>query len=391
MSADTPVRPPRVPPALFAACGYFLPRLMFLNSRYAPQVHWGDVTVALDGFPCDDLDLASAGFWEEWRVRWTAQGDRHAQVARASTTVAGRTRAQRGAAACYHWAEFMYFDDAQVKLALRRRIRELTRDSLDGSGLGLVRGELPAGGPDSPAVPYTLLLPPGSGGGDGAAVPCVVLSNGLDSMTEVEVLSVAEGYLERGIAALLFDGPGQGIQVGISPLSIEMETTVARLVALLDEEPRIDSGRLGFFGISFGGYLALRVAQALGGSFRCIVNLSGGPRLAPFDGLPRRLKDDFRFAFMNNDDADIQARFDKLEIDLSVPVETDVLSVHGALDDIFPLTGLGELDRAWGERHHLVVHDREAHVCLNLISTCTLEAADWVADRLLPTPTERYP
>ena len=128
------------------------------------------------------------------------------------------------------------------------------------------------------------------------------------------------------------------------------------------------------------------MAQALCGPFRCIVNLSGGPSISPFDGLPRRLKDDFRFAFVCDDDLDLQARFDKLEIDLSVPVETEALSVHGALDDISPPTALDELDRAWGTRHQLVVHDREAPVCLNLISTCTLQAADWVADRLLPTP-----
>ncbi|MHA6759463.1 alpha/beta hydrolase family protein [Streptacidiphilus sp. PAMC 29251] len=135
-------------------------------------------------------------------------------------------------------------------------------------------------------------------------------------------------------------------------------------VVLLREDARIDPYRLAFFGISFGGYPALRVAQALGGAFRCIVNLRGGPSISPFDGLPRRLKDDFRFAFVCDDDLDMQAR----------------------LDDIFPLTALDELDRAWGTHHQLVVHDREAHVCLNLISTCTLQAADWVADRLLPTP-----
>lgn len=374
----TRARPPRVPEALFAACGYFLPRLMFPPSRYAPAIHWGDIAVALDGFPEDDLDLASPAFWDEWRTRWEALGDDYAELARESTTRAGRARALRGAAACYHWAEFMDFDDPARKLRLRTQVRDCFQRGLDGSDLPMDRGELTV---DGVTVPYWLLTPPFVRPGAGP-LPCVVLCNGLDSMTEVEVLSLAEAYLDRGIAALLFDGPGQGIHVGQVPLRIDMEVVVARLVEVLRQDGRIAADRLAFLGISFGGYIALRVAQALGGDFRGVVNLSGGPRVAAFDGLPRRLKDDFRFAFQGGDAADMRARSRALAIDLTVGVTTDVLSVHGALDDIFPLTALAELDAAWGSRHRLVVYEREAHVCLNRITAITLHAADWVAERL---------
>ncbi|AOR37185.1 dienelactone hydrolase [Streptomyces fodineus] len=373
-----------MPQELFAAAGYFLPRLLFLNSRYAPQVHWGDIALALDGFPGEGFDLGSAAFWDEWRHRWQAQAERHERLAEAARTPASRSRALRGAAACYHWAEFMYFDDAGTKRALRRRIRDLTRDSLTGTDLRTRHGELPS--PDGP-VPYTLLLPPSPAA---SPLPCVVLSNGLDSVTEVEPLSLAEAYLERGIAALLFDGPGQGVNVGQTPLRIDMEQVVARLVdEVLRPAPEIDGERLAFLGVSFGGYLALRVAQQPGSAFRCVVNLSGGPRVAPFAGLPRRLKDDFRFALTGGldrtaaPDAGLQARLDELALDPAVPAAVPVLSVHGALDDIFPLAALTEVDTAWSGNHQLVVHEREAHVCLNVIDACTQQAADWVADRLL--------
>ena len=339
-------RPARVPAELFQACGYFLPRLMFLNSRYAPQVHWGDVALALDSFPLDDLDLGSAGFWDTWRERWVAQAERYRATAEGSTTAAGRARAYRGAAACYHWAEFMDFGDADRKFALRSAVRDCFRRSLEGTDLVVVEDELPPQEPDGPTIPYWVLLPPDRP--EDRPVPCVVLSNGLDSMTEVEVLSLAEAYLERGIAAVLFDGPGQGLNVGRSPL---------------------------------------RVAQALGSEFRCVVNLSGGPRVAPFAGLPRRLKDDFRFAFAGGQDdvpdaAAMQVRFDAMAIDPAVVPATPVLSVHGGLDDIFPVSALEELDRAWGGLHELRVHAAEAHVCLNRLNTCSLEAADWVAAHL---------
>lgn len=380
------LRPPRVPAPLFATAGYFLPRLLFLNTRYAPQVHWGDVAQALDGFPGDHHDLSSSAFWDEWRDRWERLGERHEHHALLSTTPAGRARAHRAAAACFHWAEFMDFGDPGRKLRLRSRVRASFRRSLEGSDLDVTEGVLPCTGVPG-GVPYWLVLPPGQRQGP---VPCVVVSNGLDSMTEVEPLSLAEAYLERGIAALLFDGPGQGLTVGQVPLLVEMETVVAALVGLLRNDVRIAGDRLAFLGVSFGGYLALRVAGALGPAFRCVVNLSGGPRIAPFAGLPRRVKDDFRFALQVDDDVEVQHRFDRLAVDGEPPPVTDVLSVHGALDDIFPVAALTELDRAWGDRHRLVVHDREAHVCLNQIDQCNQTAADWVCGHLYPSnPAER--
>jgi pimeloyl-ACP methyl ester carboxylesterase len=363
---------------VFSTVGYFLPRLMFLNARYAPQVHWGDIALALDGLHAESLDLASAGFWDRWRGGWRGQAQRYERLAAESSTPAGRARALRGAAACYHWAEFMDFDDPGRKHALRSRIRDCFLASTE---LELISGALPGPQP----VPYWLVMPPAHR--PAGRLPCVVLCNGLDSMTEVEILSLAEPHLERGYAALVFDGPGQGIQVGQVPLLIEMERVVAGLVEVLRADPRIDASRLAFLGVSFGGYLALRVAQRLGEAFRCVVNLSGGPRIAPFAGLPRRLKDDFRFAFCAGldraDDSEMQARFDALAVNPAEPAGTDVLSIHGALDDIFPLPFLRELDLGWGPRHRLVVYDREAHVCLNLINECTLRAADWVADHLV--------
>lgn len=382
---DSRIGPTRVSEQLYTALGYLIGRLLFLNARGAPQVHWGDIALALDGFPPGSLDISSAAFWDEWRSRWTARADSYVELAAQSTTTAGQARALRSAAACYHWAEFMYFDDAKQKLRLRQQVRECFLGSLDGADLELIQGELPAG-PGHPSVPYWVLLPPRRLRPE-SPTPAVVLSNGLDSMTEVEILALAGAYLERGMAAVLFDGPGQGIQVGQTALLVEMETVVGGLVEQLRANPRIAADRLAFLGVSFGGYLALRVARALGGSFRCVVNFGGGPQITEFARLPRRLKDDFRFAFLAGDTEDMQARFDALALDLDPPPDTDVLSVHGALDDIFPLPALGDLDRAWGSRHRLEVYEREAHTCLNFLNVYTLQAADWVADRLLSMPT----
>lgn len=382
------VKPVRVAPEIYSALGYLGTRLLFLNARYAPQAQWGDVALALDGFPTDNLDLSTSAFWDEWRSRWSARADGYITIADRSTTVAGRSHALRSAAACYHWAEFMYFDDVGLKLQIRQQLRRAFLASLEGADIELIQNELPAS-EDRPAVPYWIVLPPERLRPDGA-LPAVILSNGLDSMTEVEVLSLAETYLERGIAAVLFDGPGQGIQAGLGPVLIEMETVVDELVRRLEaEHPQIDTSRLGFVGISFGGYLALRVAVSLGERFRCVVNFGGGPRIADFANLPRRLKDDFRFAFLVEGADDLQDRFDALALEPGEPPATQVFSIHGALDDIFPVQALEQLDGAWGTQHRLEVHPREVHVCMNVINIYTQQAADWAAELLASTEEQQ--
>lgn len=373
-------RPRRVPEQLYTSLGYLLTRLVFLNTRYAPQVHWGDVAVALHDFPAEKVDPSRADFWEEWKRRWSECGYSYRDVAGNSSTVAGRSRALNSAAACFHWAEFMCFDDPDEKLRLRRMVRDCFLSSLDETDIELHQRELAATA-EHPAVGYWIVLPPARKRAD-APLPAVLVSNGLDSMTEIEGLGLAEAYLERGIAVILFDGPGQGIQVGQTPLRAEMESVVSALVAELRGEPDIDTSRLAFLGVSFGGYIALRVGQSLGSAFRCVVNFGGGPRIREFANLPRRLKENFRFVFRADPDEDMQSRFDALKLDPASAPGTEVLSVHGELDDIFPESALGELDERWGTRHHLKLYEAEAHTCLNVLNTYTLKAADWVAERL---------
>ncbi len=200
-------------------------------------------------------------------------------------------------------------------------------------------------------------------------------------MTEVEILSFAEMYWDRGIATLLFDGPGQGIQVGQVPLRIEMEDVVDALLSEISTISLVSMRRLAFFGVSFGGYFSLRLAQSMGERFRCIVNASGGPRVLPYKTLPRRLKEDFRFALMSTPD-DIQGQLNKIELDISGAVHTHVLSIHGMHDDIFPYTDLVQVDRSWGDSHHLMLYPQEGHVCLHRLDQWSSVAADWVAGNL---------
>lgn len=376
-----PVRPPRIPSEILDRVGYFLPRLLFANARIAPQLHWGDITRALDEFNPDLVDPACAAFWDEWRRRFSALGQSYEALAASSRCPAGRVAALRSAAAAYHFAEFMFFEDVKIKVGLRQSVRHCFSQAIALIPTPYESRVVRAGGTD---VQTFLLFPRETP--QSTRLPCVLLSNGLDSMTEIEILSVGEYLLDRGIAILLFEGPGQGINLGVSPLRVDMEVVVADLVNHLNEDKRIDRGRLGFFGVSFGGYLALRVAEALPKTFRGIVNLSGGPAIAPFSGLPRRLKQDFAFALGVHDRQALQELFDALRLDRRRRVDgPDILSIHGRLDDIFPAGALEAYAIGQGRRHELRIYETEAHVCMNHLHPNLISASDWMLERLDPT------
>ncbi|MGO6747877.1 alpha/beta hydrolase family protein [Rhizobium ruizarguesonis] len=377
---NAPVRPPRISSIILERVGYFLPRLLFANTCLAPQLHWGDITRALDSFDPDLVDPASAMFWDEWRRRFSTLALSYEAIAVSSISTAGRIAALRSAAAAYHFAEFMFFEDAKIKAGLRQLVRRCFTQAMRDAETPFESRVVKAGGEHI----QTFLFHPTTSHSNTSS-PCVILSNGLDSMTEIEVLSIGEYLLDRGIAILLFEGPGQGLDLGVRPLRIDMEVVVADLVGQLGDDEGIDSNRLGFFGVSFGGYFALRMAEKLPKTFRGIVNLSGGPAIAPFNGLPRRLRQDFAFAFGSSAPEDLQLRFDTLRLAEPTKAEgPDILSIHGRLDDIFPASALEAYANAQIERHELRIHEAEAHVCMNHLHPNLIGAADWMFQKLDP-------
>lgn len=365
-----------ISPSLYSICNYFFPRLLFLNSSYAPNIHYGDIVEALTDFPeFEKNDLSYSEFWEHWMERWKLQGEKYIKIANSMTSQSNYCRAHKSAAACYHWAEFMYFGDE--KIILRKKVRESFKESIKDKKIEIVFEECHLEGIK---ITYIIVYPDKMND----SYPCVLISNGLDSMTEIEPLSLAEYYLEKGIAVILFEGPGQGINLGHTPIPLEMEYFVELLLKKLNNNEKIDKKRLGFLGISFGGYIALRIAQKLGNYFKCIINISGGPVLRNFISLARRLKTDFSYAFMQDDNSFImQDIFDKLKIDIEKLPSSDIISIHGVHDDIFPIKFLKKLDQEWGDKHRLIVYNKETHACLNVLNQYNLIASDILSNKLL--------
>ena len=82
---------------------------------------------------------------------------------------------------------------------------------------------------------------------------------GLDSAKE-ETDAYERPYLDRGIATLVFDGPGQGEGEYDFAIRGDYEVAVKAVVDYVMTRRDLDTARIGLWGVSLGGYYAPRAA-----------------------------------------------------------------------------------------------------------------------------------
>ena len=118
--------------------------------------------------------------------------------------------------------------------------------------------------------------------GDGVKRPVIIVSGGLDGYKEELALllqgSLAGSGVANGVVLVLADMPGTGQNP--RPLSVKGNEEYSAIIDRLASEPDIDSTRIGFMGLSFGGYWAVRLPQ-VEPRIKAAVNF-GGPMTKAF-------------------------------------------------------------------------------------------------------------
>src|ERR1700704_6459480 len=89
--------------------------------------------------------------------------------------------------------------------------------------------------------------------------PVLLMIPGLDSVKE-ELQATADYFLRRGIATLAIDGPGQGETEFARNIEPAYEKPAGAAIDWLEGRHDVDASRIGVYGVSLGGYYAVRVA-----------------------------------------------------------------------------------------------------------------------------------
>ncbi len=101
-------------------------------------------------------------------------------------------------------------------------------------------------------------------------------------------------FLARGMATLVFEGPGQGEAQYDFPIRGDYEVPVKAVLDYVETRNDLDTARIGMWGVSLGGYYAPRAAAFEKRIKACIA--LGGPfnMGAAFDSLPDLTRETFR-------------------------------------------------------------------------------------------------
>ncbi|HET8976946.1 MAG TPA: alpha/beta fold hydrolase [Solirubrobacteraceae bacterium] len=339
--------------------------------------HWAGRFIA-NGIDYNDFVRTTGAIasWEGWLDAWTRTAEVHmtlAEVARARGARLTAGQAYLRAAVSYHFSKFVWVRDPELH---RRNTLAAVRAMSAAHRLLDPRAERVEAPFDGAVAVANLRRPAGDG-----PFPLVVLIPGLDSAKE-EFWHWESVFLERGMATLSIDGPGQGetgLTVGIRP---DYEVAVAAMLDAVADRRDLDGARIGAVGVSLGGYYVVRTA-ACEPRVRAVAGVSGPYDFAAeWEALPALTREAVRHHTRAADDAQARERAHALNLaGVAERVSQPCLVVTGRLDRVIGWEQTRRIAEAVPGAEW-VLFDEGTHVCNNIPYKYRPLVADWMADRL---------
>ena len=325
----------------------------------------------------DLLDIqAATPEWSQWCGVWSkfaAAAEQRGDAALKQSLVQTAAREFARAALYYHYAQNLYYDDLDVKreahdrkVAVFRRAAPLFNPPLERVGIPFEKTSLPA----------YLRLPSGQ-----TKAPCVILLGGLDT-TKEDYMVVNDLCVERGLATLAFDGPGQGEMLYEMLWRPDFDRAIYAVLDYLQTRPEIDGARIGIIGRSTGGFYAPKAA-AEDARIKAAVSWGAMYHLRNLASIPAVTRDGFVFVSGSKSVAEATRFFECINLEGVAPrIRCPLLVVHGGLDTITPLENATRLvQEASGPVETLIWQD-SGHCCHDRAHIVRPAMADFMARHL---------
>jgi len=345
----------------------------------AAIAHWGARFVA-NGVVLTDFEeiTASLSSYDDWCKAWSARAAHHETLGREALAkkhylTAGECLQRAGV--YYHFASFLFVrDQTQMRAAHKKQIecRQLALPYLRPSG---ERVEIPYLGK---ALAGILRKP-----ADVAKPPVIVMAVGLDS-TKEETDAYEMPFLARGMATMVFEGPGQGEAQYDFPIRGDYEVPVKAVLDYLGTRSDLDTARIAMWGVSLGGYYAPRAA-AFDKRIKACIALGGPFNFGTaWDGLPALTREAFRIR--SHRKSDEEARKNALTLSLegvAQNITCPIFIVNGRQDRIVPAADAERLAREVKGPVELMMIEDGNHIANNRAYRWRSQSADWLAEQLM--------
>ena len=341
--------------------------------------HWAPRFVANGVMLTDFQEVThSVTRWEDWCSAWCARAGVHEALGREALGQGYALSASEHlsrAAVYYHFAKFVFVHDIDQMRAAHMKAVECKQLALPHMRPSVQRVEIPYEGG---VLAGFLRLPEGA-----VKPPVLIMVPGLDSAKE-ELEAYETPFLERGMATLMVDGPGQGEAEYQFPIRGDYEVAVKAMVDWVLTRPEVDSTRIGLWGVSLGGYYAPR-AVAFEKRIKACIGLAGPYDFsANWEKLPELTRDAFRVRAHLKTDAEAKRYSATLSMGHGVAqqIECPLFLVTGKLDRLVPWQDTQRMaSEVRGPVELLIVEDGN-HIANNRPYRYRLRSADWMAEQL---------
>jgi 2,6-dihydroxypseudooxynicotine hydrolase len=332
------------------------------------------------------IDSFYRGGHRDWPSQWFKAGDQY--IERGRNALAAGHRQTGGqmlftGAVCYHLAGYMHHDIGRLLPETRHSMLRAVEIYWEAAPLlPLSPTPIDIAYDDTVLRPF-LRLPRGV-----ERPPCVILIGGANS-NMINMHAVSEYYLDRGIATVGLDGPGQGefrARTGRVLRVADYDRALRAVADWIERDSRVDGTRIGIYGRATGALLGIHAA-ASDKRIKAVVAHPAAFNFADFFEqafahtlVSHRLE---MCSFLGAKTIEEGTRLVRQELTLehvADRVDFPILSVCSADDDTMPTSQSTLLQQRVKGPVEIVTFPGKGHGGPSRISL-PLEA-DWMADRL---------
>ncbi|MEN3352728.1 MAG: hypothetical protein V7640_886 [Betaproteobacteria bacterium] len=331
------------------------------------------------GVPLADFNEVTAAIthWDEWCAIWSERANVHETLGREALD-AGYSRSAAShltrAALCYHFGKFMFVHKIEEMRRAHEKVvecRNLALPHLDPPG-------------ERVAIPYEgkTLYGVLRKQDDIECAAVVIMCVGLDSTKEE--LDVYENiFVERGMATLAFDGPGQGEAEYDLPIRGDYEAPVKAVIDYIETRGDLDPDRIGVMGVSLGGYYSARAA-AFDKRIAACLSFSGPYSWVEiFDGRNELSREAFRARSHSRTMEEAREKAKTLTLQgAATNITCPIYIVAGELDRLTPPGNAERIAAEVSGPKVLQIVKGGNHVVNNRRYMYQTQAADWMAQQL---------
>jgi dienelactone hydrolase len=190
-------------------------------------------------------------------------------------------------------------------------------------------------------------------------------------------------FLQRGMATLVFDGPGQGEAEYDLPIRGDYEAPVKAVIDHIETRDDLDRDRVGIMGVSLGGYYSARAA-AFDKRITACLSFSGPYSWVEiFDGRNELSREAFRVRSHSRTMEEAHEKAKTLTLEgAAMNITCPIYIVAGELDRLTPPANAERIAAEVSGPKVLQIVQGGNHVVNNRRYMYQTQAADWMAQQL---------